>query len=221
MPPRKKTVQKRTPGFTTTEKEIHDVLDTIRPVAERVYRKLHQRINAKRGDRIVFPTWEQLISDTGISNRRTLDRAIKELESAGLVVVDRSYNKDLHRKNVNQYYIVPALQVSQWQIYQKPVANLQKPSGKSATVTRMKRTRMNITRMKKGAKAKKEKKDLNSSSTPLPVRLSPDVNKQEKGQWQNGTGSVIPVRAAAVTQDEARRRQDEWEKKQRKPRKKT
>ena len=181
MPPRKKTVQKRTPGFTTTDKEIHDLLDTVRPVAERVYRKLYQRINAKRGDRIVFPTWEQLISDTGISNRRTLDRAIKELESVGLIVVDRTYNKDLQRKNVNRYYIVPTDKLGQWQIYQKPVANLQKPSGKSATVTRMKRTSMNITKMKKGAKAKKVNGDLNSPS-PLPSRLSPDANKHEQSQ---------------------------------------
>ena len=212
MPPRKKTVQKRTPGFTTTDKEIHDLLDTVRPVAERVYRKLYQRINAKRGDRIVFPTWEQLISDTGISNRRTLDRAIKELESVGLIVVDRTYNKDLQRKNVNRYYIVPTDKLGQWQIYQKPVANLQKPSGKSATVTRMKRTSMNITRMNKGTGSSKKESKRSNSSLPSPSLLLPDANKHEQGQWQNGTGSG----ARMLSPDEVRQRQVEWDKQQRK-----
>jgi hypothetical protein len=214
--PRKKTVQKRTPGFTTIDKEIHDVLDTIRPVAERVYRKLTQRVNIKRGDRTAYPTWEQLITETGISNRRTLDRAIKELESAHLIVVDRSYNADLKRKNVNRYYIVPTSELSQWQIYQEPVANLQKASGKTATVTRMKRTSMNITRMNKGTGDKKKKKVVvPSSPSPLPVSLMPGVNKHEQGQWQNGTGSG--VRALSV--DEIKQRQIEWDKKQRKTKK--
>jgi hypothetical protein len=209
--PRKKTVQ-RTPGFTTTDKEIHDVLDTVRPVAERVYRKLTQRVNVKRGDRIVYPTWEQLISETGISNRRTLDKAIKELESAGLIVVDRSYNPDLKRSNVNRYYVVPTSELSQWQNYQKPVAILQKPSGKSATVTRTKRTSMNITRMNKGTQGISKGSKRSNSPSPLPIRLSPDVNKHEQGQWQNGTGSG----ARMLSADEVKRRQEEGHKKQRK-----
>jgi hypothetical protein len=209
MPPKKRAVQKRTPGFTTTDKEVHDALDTVRPVAERVYRKLHQRMNVKRGDRVVFPTWEQLISDTGISNRRTLDKAIKELESVGLIAVDRSYNPDLQRRNVNRYYISTSQEISQWQNYQKPVANLPKASGKSATVTRMKRTSMNLTSMNKGTVGSKgKKKELNNPPSPLPP--SPGAtNQKEKGQWQNGTGSE--------SADERKRRRMEWEMKQKHP----
>jgi hypothetical protein len=178
--PRKKIVQKRTPGFTTTDKEVHDLLDTVRPVAERLYRKLQQRVNIKRGDHKVYPNWDQLIHDTGIKHRNTLSAAIKELETAGLILVERTYDKELKKRNVNRYYIVPTKELPKYQIYQNPVSNLQKPSIKNRTVTSMKGTRTNITKTNKGnLKPKKEKE-----SSLHPNGSSPDANKLTPGQYQ-------------------------------------
>jgi hypothetical protein len=209
MPPRKKkAVQKRTPGFTTIDKEVHDLLDTVRPVAERLYRKLHQRVNIARGDHRVYPDWDQLINDTGIKHRNTLSAAIKELEAAGLILVERTYNKELKKRNVNRYYIVPTKELPKYQIYQNPVSNLQKPSIKNRTVTRMKRTRMNITKMNKGnLKSTKEK----SSSPHHQNEHSPDANKFTPGQYQKyDVGSGL----RPMSLEESRLADEKWNERQ-------
>lgn len=206
--PRKKKVNahKRTPGFTTIEKEVHDLLDTVRPIAERVYRKLHQRINIKRGDHKAFPTFEQLQRDTRITNHTSLAKAIKELEDVGLIVVERSYNPDLQRKNVNVYKVVPTQELSHVQIVPEPRTKSKNPTYKSVRITRMKRTRMNVTKTKKGT--------LQESPQGKGKSANADANtKKEKGHVQNRTGSM-PVRVTQLSADEIRERQAVWEAKQ-------
>jgi hypothetical protein len=97
----------RTNGFTTYDLEVHEVLDCISPNAERLYRKLLQRMNTKRGDREVFPSRQRLLSDCGFTQSKTLTRAILELERFQLISVVRPSKQDAQQKHTsNRYFLI-------------------------------------------------------------------------------------------------------------------
>lgn len=96
--------QKRTNGFTTYDAELHAILDCVSPNAERLYRKLFQRVNHKRGDREVFPEYATMREDCNFDNKQ-ISRAIKELEHFQLISVKRGYNEEKKRRATNVYFL--------------------------------------------------------------------------------------------------------------------
>lgn len=100
---------KRTNGFTTYDAEVHAVLDCVSPKVEKLYRKLLQRMNIKRGDRLVYPDYEQLMKDTGFA-KATLSSAIQEAVHFRLVSVTKRHGKAGTYDN-NVYYLSPVEQL--------------------------------------------------------------------------------------------------------------
>jgi hypothetical protein len=93
----------RTNGFTVYDAEVHAVLDRVSPNTERMYRKLLQRMNHKRGDREVFPSWKMMQSDCGFTADQ-LSKALKEAEHFRLISVERPSRADAVQKHAHNIY---------------------------------------------------------------------------------------------------------------------
>lgn len=103
----KKTIRRK-PGFRTYEVELMAVLDCVSPDAERLYRKLWQRVNLTKGDGRAWPSWQTIRKDCGGWGFGRLSKAIKELEYFRLMTVVRpDEDKALSEHAHNDYILTP------------------------------------------------------------------------------------------------------------------